>query len=171
MTLQEAAHQHKAGETFEYEGSRYKLCKNGSIAQLGVSGTRFVHGVPPVATRITTENAADMAYQRWHGGRQDAARQAVRDALNDDRIDSVEAADAYMTYALVREVVLDQGARGSDRVKAYESVLAQSGMDGRAPKQAQPGPQSGVTLSIGADVAAQMMAQLLGQANKRGLLE
>lgn len=170
MTLQEAARAAGVGVRFDYEGTEYKLCKNGSILNMGTG--KFAWGNAPVDTRIsTTERSQELLYERWHAPRQEAARLAVQHATNDDGIATYEAADAYMLYALVRYGVLDDTQRLVDRVKAHEHVLQQIGADGRAPKQAQNSPTNGIQISIGADVAAQMMAQLMQQAQNRGILD
>src|SRR5688572_25381901 len=171
MNFAEIAAQHKPGDEWETDGLRYKMAKNGSIYNLGVAGARFVYGVPPEETRITTsEHAQRMNEIRWHGHRQDAARQAVRDALNDDKIDSIEAADGYMTYALVREGVLDGTQRLADRVKAYETVLEHSGMSGKAPKQAQQQVQ-GATLSMDTETAVAVAQAVAAEMSKRGIVD
>lgn len=169
--MREVAAQHKPGDEWDYEGTHYKMAKNGSIFSLGVAGSRFVYGNPPGETRITTtEQAVRLNEIRWHGHRQDAARQAVRDALNDDRIDSIEAADGYMTYALVREGVLDGTHRLADRVKAYETVLEHSGMSGKAPKAAQQQVQ-GATLSMDRDTAVAVAQAVAAEMSKRGIVD
>ncbi len=134
MTLQEAAQEAGVGVRFEYESAQYKLCKNGSIIKLGANGG-FVYGVPPVDTRITTETAAAMAWERWHGQRQEAMRQALQDATGREMID-YNAADGEMVYTLARYGVMDETQRLKDRIETWEKLMQHSGADGRAPKQA-----------------------------------
>lgn len=168
MTLQEAAQTHEIGEWFDYEDKQYKRCKNDAIMDCG-SG-KFVYGVPPLDARITAETAPILLEKRWHGDRQEAARLAVQHALNDDKIDTIQAADAYMTYAIVREGVLASDVRLDWRVKAWEAVLERSGMSGKAPKQAQQQVQ-GATLSMDRETAVLVARAVAQEMAKQGIVD
>lgn len=84
----------------------------------------------------TTEAARALAHTRWHAPRQNAAIEAVREALGNDAIDSIEVADAYMVKALLSEVVLNLEVRGDHRVKAWETLIRHAGMSGVLERQA-----------------------------------
>lgn len=160
-------------EIHEYNGVMVRTAKNGALQDIATG--RMV-APPPVENRsITAETASMYAHQRWHGAAQDAYRRKVQEGLagrgDDTLIETIEQARGEMIGVLVEEVVLNPDVRGIDRVKAHEHALEQSGMDGRAPKQVQNSPANGIQINIGADVAAQMMAQLMQQAQNRGILD
>lgn len=157
------------GEVIEYNGAQVKTLKNGALQDIATG--RIVRGTPDVPGRITSsEQAREMLYRRWHGSRQAAAVEAVRNATGNDAIETIDAADSYMLKAMIEEVVLDSDTRADHRVKAWQAVLEQSGMDGKAPKQSG-GATPTEAAAIGAGVAAQAMQYFMQMAHERGLLD
>lgn len=159
----------KGRDLVMYGGETCRVCSNGALQRVR-DGVMVRPPTVPLEPIRDTERANQLNWQRWHGNRQDAVRKAVERASGNAMPD-IDTADAYIMGDLVETVALNVDVRADHRVKALQMVYEQSGMDGRAPKQTQNAPSSGIQISIGADVAAQMMAQLMQQAQSRGILD
>jgi len=158
----------KGRDLVMYAGKVCRVLTNGAL-QNAETGKMMR---PPYTTQAhiirSTEQAQAMSFQRWHGSRQAAAVEVVRRATNDNSIQDIDAADAYMLGAMVEEIVLNSEVRADHRIKAYEIVLQQAGMDGRAPKQASTGDGSGdVTLTIPRDTLMDIVAALRAEQERR----
>lgn len=128
----------KGRELVMYGSILARRCSNGALQS--VSDGKMLRppdeglsGLQPVRT---SEAARALAHTRWHAPRQNAAIEAVREALGNDKIDSIELADAYMVKALLQEVVLNLDVRADHRVKAWEILIRHAGMSGVAERQA-----------------------------------
>lgn len=155
----------RVGQIVEFAGQECKVCRNGAL--MNMETKRFV--TPPApAFRLepvrTTEGAIALNNARWHAPRQAAAIAAVREAAGNDSLDTIEHVDGYLMQAMISEIVLNQEVRADHRIKAYEMVLEQSGMDGRAPKQAHSEPSGGIQPIFGVDIDAleRLIAALKG---------
>lgn len=156
-------------EIHEYNGVMVRTLKNGVLQR--VDNGRLMTGPkePPFADPLLAQNAS---YQRWHGAAQDAYRRKVQEGLaqrgDSTLTETIEQARGEMIGILVEEVVLNPDVRGIDRIKAHEHALEQSGMDARAPKQAQQ-PPGGVSLTLSADAdTAQKLIEALLAVRDRG---
>ena len=159
------------GEIVDYNGRPARVARNGALQD--VQSGRIV-APPPVDAIGSPERARELNYIRWHGEAQAGYRRALQSALaerNDSRvIETIEQARGAGVEIMAGEIAFNAGVREDWRIKAHEHALEQSGMDGRAPRQAAP-PAGGVQISIGADVAAQIMAQLMDMAQQRDILD
>lgn len=162
----------KGRDLVMYGGETCRVCSNGALQRVR-DGVMVRPPTDPGAVlqpvRTSAEGAA-LAWQRWHGKRQEAIRAAVERASGSPMAD-IDMADAYIVGDVVETIVLNVDVRPDHRIDALKELWPQSGMDGRAPKQAQNSPGAGIQINIGADVAAQMMAQLMQQAQARGILD
>lgn len=153
-------------EIHEYNGVMVRRVKNGALQDVATG--RMVAPPPEANRSITSETASALAYTRWHGPAQDAYRRKVADALaqrgDSTLIETVEQARGEAIGVLVEEVLFNPDVRGIDRIKAHEHILEQSGMDGRAPKQAHSDAQSGMqpVVSVDIDALERLIAALKG---------
>lgn len=127
----------KGRDLVMYGGEPCRVCSNGALQRVRdgvlVGPPTNYDALVPVRT---SADATALVWQRWHGKRQEAIRQAVERATGNAMPD-IDTADAVIMGDLIETIALNVDVRADHRVKALQLVLEQSGMDGRAPKQAQ----------------------------------
>lgn len=161
----------KGRDLVMYAGETCRVCSNGALQRVrdGVlvrPGDTDVSRLQPVRT---SEQGAALAWQRWHGKRQDAVRAAVERASGNAMPD-IDTADAYIMADVIETIALNVDVRADHRVKALQLVYEQAGMDGKQPRTAAPAAaQPGGTLHIDRDTLVAMAAAVAAEASKRGM--
>lgn len=150
----------QAGQLVLYGARECRVARNGAL--IDTETHRFVTPPAPGYSRLepvrTTEQAIALNNARWHAPRQAAAVSAVQDASGNDALDTIDLADSYMMQAIIKEIVLDVDVRADHRVKAWQAVLEQAGMDGRAPKQVASSSPDTTIITIANDLIRDIVA-------------
>lgn len=154
-----------------YGGELCRILSNGAMQR--VSDGRMVR--PPndpgavLQPVRTSEQGAALAWQRWHGKRQEAIRAAVERASGKTMAD-IDMADAYIVGDVVESIVLNVDVRPDHRIDALKELWPQAGMDGRAPKAAANSvtPQQAAEIGAGAALLAMAYAELQRRKGENG---
>ena len=148
-----------------YKGMLVREVANGALQRVD-NGYMVTHGngLQPVRN---SESARALAHYRWHGKRQEKIAQAVREALENDDIQSIDVADAEVVGVLIKEVVLNPKVRGKDRVDAWSAILEQAGMDGRAPKHAENSTGTDNMSGLSGQTAMELLKMAVDMLNQR----
>src|SRR5688572_23768087 len=132
----------KPGDIILYNGIEARVAKNGALQD--VKTGRMIappddeHN--PLQPVRTTEEAQALAHLRWHGKRQAAIVQAVKNRAPGpiaQLVADIDDADGAVTQVLVQDIVLNNFSNDKDRRETWEWITEHSGMSGKAPKQAQ----------------------------------
>ncbi len=142
----------ESGEMVEYESGMIRNKTTGRIV------------IPPVTTRITTPERSSELRQAYKDKTRDKLRETISEIVFGQGKMAPEAF-AYVGGELFRSIAMNEEANPRDRLQTYVAIGKHSDLLGDLRENVVE--QDGVKISLGADVARELVARIMERRNEQ----